>query len=206
MEQRFGLGRGSGSLLVRQEGETVSFEADMRDDKQGLYKAYAMGPGGSLPLGTLMPEGGRLVLRRTIPMTELKRKGMWPVTGGEARLSFSFGQGGGGGHAPQGSGQAASGWMRAENPARLMGDRFLAQTMGEARGVLYRREEGGFALAIPMEKGSAFPMTPLFCFAHLEKLSDRLYAIFHFNSHGCPIFRNKNDQAGNTEDANQKKE
>ena len=37
MEQRFGLGRGGGSLLVREEGLTASFEAEMADDKQGLY-------------------------------------------------------------------------------------------------------------------------------------------------------------------------
>ncbi len=204
MEQRFGLGRGGGTLLVREDGLKASFEAGMVDDKQGLYKVYVMGAGGSLPLGTLMPEGGRLTMHRAIPIAELKRKGVWPVTGGEARLSFAFGQGGGGttesGHPP------ASGWVREENPARHMGDRLLARCFGEVRGVLYRREEEGFSLAVPIEKGAAFPVTPLFCFAHVEKLSERLYAIFYFNSHGCPIFRNKKNQAGHTGSANQKKE
>lgn len=204
MEQRFGLGRGGGTLLVHDDGLRASFTAGMNDDKQGLYKLYIMGAGGSMPLGTMMPEGGRLTLHRVFPIDELKRKGIWPVTAGEARLSFTFGQGGG---ENTNFGQTGNtGWMREGNPARFMRDQVLVRSIGEVKGVLYRREEGGFSLAVPIEKGGAFPMTPAFCFANLEKLSDRLYAIFYFNSHGCPIFKNKNDLAGDTDCANQKKE
>ncbi len=194
MEQRFGLGRGGGRLLVREEGLTASFEAEMADDKQGLYKLFIAGQGGNLLLGTFMPEGGRLTLRRAVPLAELRRRGVWPVTGGEARMSFSFGRD-----------TPAVGWVRAENPARLMGDRLLSQAVYEQRGLLYRREEGGFSLAAPMERGRPFPMTPIFCFARLEKLPLGLYAIFCFNKHGCPIFRNEKKETGHTEDVNQER-
>lgn len=190
MEQRFHLGRPGGTLIVRDEGARAAFEAVMPDDKQGLYKAYIAGAGGTLLLGTLMPENGRLFLRRTVSIAELTQKGCWPVTRGEARLAFPFGQSG----QQRESVSCAPGWSREPNPARLMGDRVLAQAAGELRGTLYCRENGGFALAAPMEKGAAFPLPPLFCFAHIETLCQRPYAVFHFNAHGCPIFQNKENE------------
>ncbi len=202
MEERFGLGRPGAALLVREEGLQASFEAGMPDDKQGLYKVYITGRGGSMLLGTLMPEGGRLFLRRGFPIAELTRKGVWPVTAGEVKLSFPFG-------APRQQSNLHSpvpGWVREENPARLMGDRVLARSAGELRGALFRRGEDGFSLAAPLEKERAFPLTPLFCFAHLEKLSEKNYIIFHFNSKGCPVFENKKKKTGDTDGANQKKE
>ncbi|HWS42432.1 MAG TPA: hypothetical protein VN421_05035 [Pseudoflavonifractor sp.] len=196
VEQHFSLGQRGGALLVRDEGPRAVFEAELPDDGRGLYKAYVCGKGGSTLLGTLTPERGRLRLRRTIPIGELERRGCWPVTGAEGRLEFFFSRDG------QRS-ACAPGWSREENPARLMGERLLARSAGELRGALLRREEGGFSLAAPMEKGGAFPMTPLFCFASLETLCERTYAVFHFNGSGYPVLWNKEDTAGNTEGANQ---
>lgn len=185
MEQRFQLGRPGGVLTVRDEGAKAVFEAQMPDDRQGLYKVYLTGGGGSLLLGTLMPENGALRLRRTLTVAELKQKGCWPVTRGEARLAYSFG-------AAEQSG--IPGWTRENDPARLMGDRVLAHAAAELRGALLRREAGGFALAAPVEQSGGFPMSPLFCFAHVETLQGRPYAVFHFNAHGCPIFPNRENQ------------
>lgn len=199
MEQRFSLGRSGGTLLVRDEGPRAVFEVELPDDGRGLYKAYAHGNGGTLLLGTLMPERGRLRLRRTMAISDLERRGCWPVTGGEGRLEFFFNQSG------QGN-ACAPGWSREENPARLMVERLLAHAAGELRGTLFKREEEGFSLAAPMDMGGAFPMTPLFCFASLETLCGRTYAVFHFNGHGYPIFQNKENKSGHTEGANQKKE
>lgn len=185
MEDRFELGKAGGTLLVRASDGRAVFEADRPDDRKGLYKAYLTGKNGHLLLGTLMPEGGRLRLRRTLTVTELERKGVWPVTGGSVELAYSFGQGG---EQPDAA-RLSGGWSRERQPARLMGDRLLRQAASEIGGALTRHEEDGFALAVPYTPRSAFPMTGLFCFARIERLGGRDYAVFHFNRCGCPVFK-----------------
>ncbi len=183
MEQRFTLGQAGGVLTVHEEGLRAVFEADMPDDRQGLYKVHVAGAGGGMLLGTLMPESGRLHLRRSLPVGELRQKGCWPVTKGEAKIAFHFEQ-----SSNSGANGCPPGWHREENPAQLMGDRILARAAGQTRGMLLRREEGGFSLAVPFDQARDFPLTPLFCFARVEHLGQRPYAIFKFNGHGCPIF------------------
>lgn len=200
MEWKFALGRG-GTLFVQEMGPRALFLCEVPDDKRGLYKAYLRGREGRSLLGTLMPENGRLKLQRTLAIDELERKRLWPVTGGEIELAYAFS-----GASPSAVRQGPTGWNREENPAHLMGDRVLSHAANELRGVLFCREAGGFALAVPYEEKMAFPMQPLFCFAHIERLQERPYAVFHFNAHGCPIFQNKENDAGNTDGANQKKE
>lgn len=199
MEQRLSLGQAGGVLVVREEELRAVFEAERPDDKRGLYKVHITGAsGGNLLLGTLMPENGCLRLRRTLAVSELKQKNCWPVTKGEARLAFSFGKGG-----STASGDYPAGWCREDNPARHMGDRVLAQAAGQARDMLFHREEDGFSLAAPFDKGKPFPLPPLLCFAYVKTIGQRLYLIFGFNRHGCPIFQNKGNETGNTDDANQ---
>ena len=90
MEQRFALDGGVGALSVREEGPRASIAAERPDDGRGLYKAYLRGRGGSVLLGTMTPENGRLLVRRTFSLDELRRRGAWPVLGGAAELAFSF--------------------------------------------------------------------------------------------------------------------
>ena len=46
----------------------------------------------------------------------------------------------------------------------------------------------GFSLALPWRAGGEFPLTPLFCFARLERLDGGDWLVFSFNSRGCPMF------------------
>lgn len=198
MERRFGLG-GGGTLTVREEGDRAALEAERPDDGRGLYKAYLRGKGGRFLLGTLMPEHGRLGLRRTLPLAELARHGVWPVQSAEAELAFPFGK-------KQPSARTAPGWRGEGEPARLLGDRVLSRAAQGLRGVLFRQEGTGFALAAPFRKNEAFPLPPLFCFASIETVGQREYAVFHFNGHGCPIFQNKENEAGDNKGAIHEKE
>ena len=68
MEERMKM-RGGGTLTLRREGARVRMEAERSEDGQGLYKVWLHGDhGGKLLLGTLVPEQGRLMLRRTLPV------------------------------------------------------------------------------------------------------------------------------------------
>lgn len=91
MEWRYAL-EGGGSLTVEEAGLRAVLTAERPEDGRGLYKAYLRGPSGRALLGTLAPEGGRLRVRRTLTLDDLKRQGAWPPVGGEAELAFSFGR------------------------------------------------------------------------------------------------------------------
>jgi len=136
-------------------------------------------------------------LRRTLSLDELRRQGAWPPTGARAELAFSAGSPGGP-HPPEG-------WHWEEAPARRMGEPLLARAAGGGRA-LYRPEPEGFSLAFPYAETRAFPLTPLFCFARVERMNGEFYAVFPFWSGGCPRLPHKPAQAGQTIGANQTKE
>ena len=179
-EIRIGLKKPDGMVRIREEGLQAVISARAADDDERLYKLQLIGKGDSLLLGTLIPENGALCLRRTIPVDQLRRRGLWPPAGAEVRLAYAFGRERGGGERPP------QGWTREDHPARLMGERLLRECAAPLKGGLTRREGEGFVLALPWEPGGPFPMTPLFCFASAERVEGRGYAVFHFTGKGCP--------------------
>ena len=143
MEERYALAEGKGRLTVRAAEGRVACEAMLPDDGRGLYKAYLSGPQGRFPLGALLPEGGTLVLRRTLSVGELERRGVWPPTGGGVELAYPA-------QRHPAAPPAPPGWVREAQPGRRMG--------GDAAGALCRR--GGRRPAAP-GGGRIFPGAPL---------------------------------------------
>lgn len=190
METRLSLGGAGGTLTVRQEGTRTVLEAQRADDGRGLYKVWLPGRDGGLLLGALMPEGGRLHLRRALPVGELERRGLWPVERGESRLAFSFGAERREEPAPP------PGWSWERDPARLLGDALLRRAAENLRGAVRRQEEGGFALGVPWQSDKEFPLTALFCFAHIQELGGKRWAVFHFSGRGCPVFPAEKNGSG----------
>lgn len=169
-----------GSLFFREERGKVTFEAVRPDDKRGLYKLRLYGRGRGLELGALLPEQGALRLRRVFSVENLAAKECWPVTGGEFVLAVPF------------SGDdTPSGWIREDNPARLLkNDKILERSASELRNALLRREKGFFGLAIPYREEEAFALTPLFCLAKVERMGVKDYIIFFFREDGVPALPN----------------
>ena len=89
-EIRIGLKKPDGMVRIREEGLQAVISARAADDGAGLYKLHLLGKGDSLLLGTLIPENGALCLRRTIPVDQLRRRGLWPPAGAEARGSSLY--------------------------------------------------------------------------------------------------------------------
>ena len=55
MEQRFPMEQGV--LRCRQVGDRAELTMEVPGPGQGLYRGYALGEGGQMDLGTLLPEG-----------------------------------------------------------------------------------------------------------------------------------------------------
>ena len=143
--ERFSLAGGQGWLTVEESGGRARCAAELPEDGKGLYKGYLCG---------------------TLSLDELRRQGAWPPTGARAELAFSAGSPGGP-HPPEG-------WHWEEAPARRMGEPLLARAAGGGRA-LYRPEPEGFSLAFPYAETRAFPLTPLFCFARVERMNGANY-------------------------------
>ena len=146
---------------IQEQGPRVVVEVWREDDGAGLYKAYAVGPTGRCLLGTLIPENGRLFLRRTLTADSLKRQGVWPVTGVEVVLTHAF--------------QDPAPVVRWEDPVLRRAAEHLP------RHTVQRAGEG-VSLSFPFDPRTPFPLIPAFCFARVE--SGRL--IFFFRANGMP--------------------
>ena len=146
---------------VQEQGPRVVVEVWREDDGAGLYKAYITGPSGRCLLGALMPENGRLFLRRTLTVDSLKRQGVWPVTGVEEVMVCSF---------------------RDPAPAVRWEDPVLRRAAEHLPRHTVQRAGEGVSLSFPFDPRTPFPLIPAFCFARVE--SGRL--IFFVRATGMP--------------------
>ena len=160
---------GGGRLCIEEAGGFVCCEVTRPNDGRGIYKVWLDGNGDGFLLGTLVPEGDALCLRRRVSRDSLVRAGCWPVGSGRCVLTFPF---------------RRSGWVR-EPTERRMTDPVLRQA---ARGLsaLIWVQDGGFRLAVPFECTCPFPLVPAFCFARVERVEGRLHAVFCFDGQGRP--------------------
>ena len=169
---------GGGTLVLRQEGPRVHMEAERPHDGRGLYKVWLHGDhGGKLLLGTLVPEGGILRLKRTLSISALERAGCWPRFRAEASLSFAF------------TGQPGGRWYCEQHPERLVSDPLLQSRLRGA--MLCRRGEGGFVLSAPFQTNRPVRLPALFCLCSLERRDGQLHLVWEFDSQGNPKIPHK---------------
>ena len=166
--------RGGGTLEVRPEGLRVRFLARRPEDGRGLYKVWLHGDrGGKLLLGTLVPQGGQLVLTRTLSLGELERAGCWPRLRARCDLAFPFA-----------GGREEGGWICEERPERLLADPVLRAAVPGP--MLCRRGAEGFSLAAPFRPERPLPLVPLVCLARPEQWGGRLRLVWDFDRDGTP--------------------
>lgn len=164
-----------GVVTVRQEGEQILCQAIGPLEGHGLYKAWLCGSGGKALLGTLIPEGGGLRLRRTLPLSQLKAQGIWPPTGAEMAQSY-----------PYARSATPPGWQWTDCPGHLLGERSLSRSLQGMSRALLRRTGERFYLAFPCRPEEPFPIPSLFCLASVERLGEGLHYVFCFSRRGRP--------------------
>lgn len=163
---------GSGQFSLQVQGPRVEIQVKAREQEKGLYKAWLLGTGEPLLLGTLLPaEGKQLYLKRVITLDQLRRGGLWPVTGVKVGLAF-----------PVAGETVPRGWQWMEHPERLTEDAFLQQLLQGQGRALCRQEAKGYVLAYPYDSHRAFPLCPLFCFAKLSPLEGHIFCCIFLES------------------------
>jgi len=131
---------------LTEQGPRAVIEVWRENDGQGLYKGWLVGQSGRCLLGTLAPEDGRLFLRRTLSIDSLRRQGVWPVCRVEEEQVCSFDQ-----------------------PELNWSDEVLRQCACRLPPHTLRREGDGVVLSFPFDPYKPFPLTPVFCFACVER-------------------------------------
>ena len=162
-----------GRLRFWEDAGRVFFRCERAADGEGIYKVWIRGDGGEMLLGTLAPEGEKLVLGRAIWQMELRRSGCWPVRGGRCCLAVPFGN------------RAGDGWYWEEDPSRYVDQETAA--LGEwQRMLVCKRGKGGVQLAIPWHRDKPIPLSALFCLAWTERIWGELCLVWKFDEQGRP--------------------
>lgn len=162
-----------GELMTEREVLYTWFSARCRLPENGLWCAWVVGEQGELRLGVLEPEGEWAVIRRrfsdrmTSPLGRLLRGELRPASGQVKDEK----------------------WETAPEPDRLFHASWLQRRLRGAKGALTRKENGYRYVAFPYDKGKCFPLTTLFCFAHVKCIGNRMYAVFAFDDREMPVFR-----------------
>lgn len=154
-------GGGSVEWRIQEQGPRVTVEAWKNGKEEGLYKAWMVGEQGRCLLGTLMPEGTRLFLRRTLSMDSLRRQGVWPIRRLEEELVCSF---------------------REPAPPVEWEDEVLRRCVRNLPRHTVRREGENVMLIFPFDVHAPFPLTAVFCFSRVEGG----HLIFSFGQGGWP--------------------
>ena len=162
---------GGGNLQVWEEGERVFLRCERPLDRSGLFKVWVRGDGGEQLLGTLAPEGERLLLCRTLLRREMQWEGCWPVRGGCCNMVYTF---------PE-----VENWYWEADPRRLVAPEVVRA--GEWRGMLCSKGKNGIQLAIPFQCGAAIPLTGLICLAQFRKVRGKECLVWYFNEKGQPV-------------------
>ena len=168
---------GGGTLSLEEEGLRVHLRAVCPDDGRGLYKVWVRGRGGSLLLGTLTPENGRLALSRTLSRSTLGQAGCWPVTGGNTVLVFPFTE----------QSEEGEPWRPEPDPARLCRDPLLRALLRGRTGFFSGQEGEARLLAAPFSDQKEFPLPVLFCLAQVEERAGRRWLVWRFDRAGNPV-------------------
>ena len=146
-----------GELITEQEALYTWFEARCRLPGEGLWCAWAVGDRGELRLGVLEPCGDQ---------------GHNPAAVFRPADSPS-GKAAAGGDPPCPS--AGAGGLDAAGATRqcCLRSPWLREQLHLVPGVLVREEQGRRELAVPYDVGRPFPLTALFCFAHIRRIHGR---------------------------------
>ncbi len=179
MTQTLPLESGKGTALITTRGTQVTLTLSQSDDRRGLYKGYLRGKGGRMELGTLMPEGVQLVLRRNLSCATLEHRGLWPILGVGTCLAYAT--------PPVRKGKPSSTWQKEPRPHQWIANQSLSHHLQALQGSLMRSRGEFLELALPWNEKENFPIPPLFCLSTVKAIHGQPHLIFAFHKNGKPM-------------------
>ena len=167
----FCQGAPTGKLMLEETGGRIRAEMDCPIDRTGLFRGYLICRNGEKSLGVLEPRGERLRLCRMLLGEEIRALGA--AGRGELRLSFAF--------------RREEGWQSLPHPEQFFHRAPFGPALRDLKGALWRESRGLRLLALPFDSTRPFPLVTLFCFARVEDIQGRPFAVFTFDAKECPV-------------------
>ena len=151
-----------GQLRADRQGLRTIFRADCPAWDEGIKKVWLHGDRGNLLLGTLVPEGDRLQLVRTISNAMLREKGLERCQRSEiegamvGRQQFQ--------QRPSQPSQESR-WLPVTRLSLPGMEPALSEAIRSMKNGVWRREPEGICVCCPWQIGQRMPCMPIFCFA-----------------------------------------
>ncbi len=169
-----------GHLTANSQGLRTVFRADCPAWEDGIKKVWLKGTHSNLLLGTLVPEGNRLRLERTISNAMLREKGLercsWSeveTPGQECKPIVSEGW---------------SDWAPVQSLSLPGMDPVLAEAIRHMKNGIWRREPEGICICCPWQIGQRMPCMPIFCFASYSTRRGGMLTWF-LDEQGNPVIK-----------------
>ena len=163
---------------MERQGLYTHFSACCGARQGRLYSLVLEGERGEAPLGVPEWQDGCFVLKRTLA------NHAWSGIGVVQRASlYVRGAAESGSAAPEEV--VEEGWILLRHPEYFF--RTLSPQLSGVPDCYWKPEGGGRSLAVPIEDGHPFLLPRYFCFARIERLWGKAYAVFTFDEAGQPV-------------------
>lgn len=160
-----------GELTVEREVLYTCFSAEVCLPKNdGLWCIWLIGNRGEVRLGIPEPKGNvatisrRFSDRMATPLGNLLRGELRPVV------------------------KQHTAWKPVLSPENLFWSHWLREKLSGYHGLLSKQSGRCKFLAVPYDKGKAFPLIDLFCFSLLLRIEGRSYLVFVFDEKEQAMF------------------
>ena len=168
-----------GRLIIERDGAAYHFQCSCRYFSADVLRLYCVSGEKTALLGVMLPEGGKLVLKKRFTKNMLSDIGITdisrcflrgreePAPEPEVKEKIAI-------IAPT----EAANWLPAYDAASLFSDADIASACRDVTGALTKESRDSRLLAIPILLDAPFPLMPVFCFGWSEKIDGKDYVVF----------------------------
>ncbi len=187
-------GSEAGTLTVERNGLMTVFECECDIVCDDVVRLAAARGDECVPIGVMMPVGGKLKLRKSFSKAALSDLGIGgddgfylirktedlciPKSAAETPDAAAEDDAPAHVDAPQDACDAEDTWSYAEDVPSMFCDPDVAEACRDVVGALTRRRGEYRLLAVPVSGSEPFPMMPVFCFGSAERIAGGDYIVF----------------------------
>ena len=185
-----------GEADIAQDGLYMRLRVSVKP-RRGLWRAWAIGDAGEIPIGTLEPVNGKSAISRRFSRQALSKAGellrveLRPAEnaatlsdvphGTEARPKENAASA----KVPQET--EAQAWRRSVQGQRLFWNVRFQRQLRNVREALTRTDGERRRVALIRDENAPFPLPELFCLASAARIGAKDYWVFSFDRQGWPV-------------------